>query len=106
MSSRRMDAYTIALAVAAATLLWLLFVIKAHADDCISCMPVAPEPPPPISSARSGAVYLPMLAGGDEQAVGPASVDVPSRNRLWLPLVAVTDVTGEGGSGILPVRGK
>ena len=99
-----MDAYTIALAVAAATLLWLLFVIKAHADTCPGCMP--PEPPPPISSARSAAVYLPVLDSGDDYAVMPASVDVPSRNRLWLPYAAVTQVTGEGGSGILPVRGK
>jgi hypothetical protein len=27
-------------------------------------------------------------------------------NKVWLPLIAVTSVTGEGGSGILPVRGQ
>lgn len=27
-------------------------------------------------------------------------------DKVFLPMVAVTQVTGEGGSGILPVRGR
>ena len=77
MSSRRMDAYTIALAVAAATLLWLLFVIKAHADTCPGCMPPDPEPPPPVS----GAACIPQTHSIDGCA-----------DRVWLPFV--TPLTG------------
>ena len=34
-----------------------------------------------------------------------AQAPVTGANKVYMPFVAVTQVTGEGGSGILPVRG-
>lgn len=74
MTARRMDAYTVILAVAAIALLMLISAVDAHGqddpceackaewgDDC-PCLPVVEEPPPPISEAHSTTLYMPFVS--------------------------------------------
>ena len=76
-----------------ATVAVVFAVYVAHADTCPGCMPPTPEPPvfPPVSG-----VACPAVGGAVDGCV----------NHVYMPFVADAGVSGQGGSGILPVRGK
>lgn len=76
----------------AVIVLAVLIALPAHADTCPGCMPPAPEPP-----------VFPPVAGVGCPAVPPA-VD-GCEYHVYMAYAAVTGVTAQGGSGILPVRG-
>ena len=54
----------------------------------LMCLPAGAQDVPPITAL----------------ACSPSTHAIAGCDRVWLPYLAVTQVTGEGGSGILPGR--
>ncbi len=74
MTISRFDAFAITAAVVVAAVLM--------------CLPAGAQDVPPVTGL----------------ACSPSTHAIAGCERVWLPYLAVTQVTGEGGSGILPVR--
>ncbi len=109
--ARRFDAFAI---IAAATIVTALLClpVSAQYDPCevcqaehgvaaCPCLPVQAEPDPlPVGGT------IPPVAGIACILDGPQPDISGCDDKVFMPAIAVTTVTGEGSSGILPVRAQ
>ena len=100
------DYWTLAMGLAL-----LFFVIRwpaaanAQIDPCDVCQAehgVAACPCLPVQAEPTPLPVPPPLPGGTIPPVAGIACD----DKVFMPVMLVGDVTGEGGSGILPVRGQ
>jgi hypothetical protein len=107
--ARRLDAFAIAAAVTIVAALVCL-PVSAQYDPCevcqaehgvaaCRCLPVREEPEP-VGGTIPPVTAIACIPDGPQPDISGCD------DKVFMPAIAVTAVTGEGGSGILPVRGK
>jgi hypothetical protein len=107
--ARRFDAFAI---IAAATIVTALLCLPVGAqydpcEVCIAehgvaacpCLPIQEEPEP-VGGTIPPVTAIACIPDGSQPDISGCD------DKVFMPVLLVGDVTGEGGSGILPVRGK
>lgn len=70
-----------------------------HGVAACPCLPIQEEPEP-IGGTIPPVTAIACIPDGPQPDISGCD------DKVFMPLMLVGDVTGEGGSGILPVRGK
>jgi hypothetical protein len=107
--ARRFDAFALIAAVTIVTALVCL-PVSAQLDPCevcqaehgaaaCPCLPIQEEPEP-VGGTIPPVTAIACIPDGPQPDISGCDA------KVFMPFVTVTAVTGEGDSGILPVRGK
>ena len=70
-----------------------------HGVAACPCLPIQEEPEP-VGGTIPPVTAIACIPDGPQPDISGCD------DKVFMPAIAVTAVTGEGGSGILPVRGK